>query len=67
MLWSEELDRRIEEVTVDAFGEAEQLGAFACVLDELLALVDVSMEPASDAELALALAAYRHWLGDGPG
>lgn len=31
-----ELDRPIEEITVDAYGEDEQLGSFACVLDELL-------------------------------
>lgn len=35
--WSgSELEGRTEEVTVDAFGEDEQLGAFACVLDDLL-------------------------------
>lgn len=35
--WSEaELQRRIEEVTVDAYGDDEQLESFACVLDELL-------------------------------
>lgn len=35
--WSDsELDARIEDVIVDAYGDAEQLGSFACVLDELL-------------------------------
>lgn len=31
------LDRRIDEVIVDAYGEHEQLEAFACMLDELAA------------------------------
>jgi hypothetical protein len=35
--WSEdELQGRIDEVTVDAYGDDEQLESFACVLDELL-------------------------------
>lgn len=106
--WSKtELDSRVEEVTVDAYGEHEQLDAFACVLDDLLdqpapalvlgeavellavraggdflglrahcprhdrvwevALVDVTLDPAADPELASTVAAYHHWLGEDPG
>ena len=37
MGWSTRtLDNRIKEVLVDAYGEDEQLGAFACVMDNLL-------------------------------
>ena len=37
MSWSDsELDARIEDVIVDAYGDAEQLGSFACALDQLL-------------------------------
>jgi hypothetical protein len=37
MKWSkQQRDERIEEVIVDAYGDAEQLGSFACVLDEML-------------------------------
>ncbi len=37
MSWSDaELDDRIEEIIVDAYGDDEQLSSFACVLDELL-------------------------------
>jgi hypothetical protein len=37
MNWSkEQLDERIGDVLVDAYGDAEQLGSFACVLDDLL-------------------------------
>ena len=32
----QELDARLDEVLVDAYGDAEQLGSFACVLDELV-------------------------------
>ena len=104
--WSDSaLDARIEDVIVDAYGDAAQLGSFACVLDELLdvpvnatvmgragltawhrrwwptsrasrhgerstgtwavAVVDIAVESASSPELALTLAAYRRWLGDG--
>jgi len=35
--WSDaELEDRIEEIIVDAYGDDEQLPSFACVLDELL-------------------------------
>ena len=37
MSWSDaELDERIEEIIVDAYGDYEQLASFACVLDQLL-------------------------------
>lgn len=37
MSWSgAELENRIEEIIVDAYGDYEQLSAFACALDELL-------------------------------
>ena len=37
MSWSDaEIDDRIEEIIVDAYGDDEQLSSFACVLDELL-------------------------------
>jgi len=37
MAWSHsQLRGRIEEVIVDAYGDYEQLGSFACVLDELI-------------------------------
>lgn len=106
--WSDaELDDRIEEIIVDAYGDGEQLSAFACVLDELLdapagaaamgqpveltavedggarlglramvrnptgtwivALVDITIDPVPHPEVAMTVAAYRRWLGDGPG
>ena len=35
--WSEEqLEARLDEVVVDAYGDYEQLGSFGCVLEELL-------------------------------
>jgi len=104
--WSDaELDDRIEEIIVDAYGDYEQLGSFACVLDELLdrtagatamgeavqlmavedagshlglratvkrptgtwtvALVDITVDAVSHPEVAMTVAAYRRWLGDG--
>ncbi len=104
--WSDaELDDRIEEIIVDAYGDYEQLASFACVLDELLdvpvsatamgeavqlmaiedggsrlglratvkrptgtwtvALVDITVDPVSHPEVAMTVAAYRRWLGDG--
>jgi hypothetical protein len=104
--WSDaELDDRIEEIIVDAYGDDEQLSAFACVLDELLdapagattmgrpvelaavedggarvalratvtsstgrwtvALVDITVDPLPCPEVAMTVAAYRRWLGDG--
>ena len=104
--WSDaELDDRIEEIIVDAYGDDEQLSAFACVLDELLgepagatamgqpvelaavedggarvglratvrsstgrwtvALVDITADPVSHPDVAMTVAAYRRWLGDG--
>ncbi len=106
MSWSDaELDERVEEIIVDAYGDAEQLSSFACVLDELLdvpagatamgqaveltavedggtrlglratvksptggwtvALVDITVDPVSRPEVAMTVAAYRRWLGDG--
>lgn len=104
--WSDaELDYRIEEIIVDAYGDDEQLSSFACVLDELLdvpagatamgqpveltavedggarlglratvegptgkwtvALVDITVDPVAHPEVAMTVAAYRRWLGDG--
>lgn len=104
--WSDaELDDRIEEIIVDAYGDDEQLSAFACIIDELLdapagatamgqaveltavedggarvglratvrsptgkwtvALVDITVEPVPHPEVAMTVAAYRRWLGDG--
>lgn len=38
MNWStQQIDARADEVLVDAYGDCEQLGSFACVLEELLA------------------------------
>jgi hypothetical protein len=35
--WSDaELDDRIEEIIVNAYGDDEQFSSFACVLDELV-------------------------------
>ena len=106
MSWSvAELEDRIEEIIVDAYGDYEQLSAFACVLDELLdapagaaamgqpveltavkdggarlgvratgrsptgtwtvALVDITVDPVPHPEVAMTMAAYRRWLGDG--
>ena len=37
MNWStQEVEARADEVLVDAYGDYEQLGSFACVLEELL-------------------------------
>jgi hypothetical protein len=52
------------DVPVDAYGDAEQLGPFARVLDELLAksvAVSVVGEPVELSELDLTVAAYRKW------
>lgn len=106
MSWSDtELDDRINDVIVDAYGDYEQLSEFACVLDELLdapacatvmgqpvemtavedggprvglratvksttgtwtvALVDLTVDAVSHPEVAMTVAAYRRWLGDG--
>jgi hypothetical protein len=38
VMWTEaDLRRHIDGVTVDAYGDYEQLSSFACLLDELLA------------------------------
>jgi len=104
--WTDaELDDRIEEIIVDAYGDDEQLSSFACVLDELLdgpaaavamgqpveltavedggarvgvratvrtptgkwtvALVDLTVDSVAHPEVAMNVAAYRRWLGDG--
>ncbi len=106
MEWSDaELDDRIEDIIVDAYGDYEQLASFAYVLDEVLdvtvgatamgeavqlmavedagshlglratvrrstgtwtvALVDITVDPVSHPEVAMTIAAYRRWLGDG--
>jgi hypothetical protein len=54
-LSEKELDALVEEATVDAYGDDEQLGGFAVMIKENLPL------PEPPPEGAQWIAAYRHW------
>jgi len=54
-LSEEELDALVEEATIDAYGDDEQLSGFAVMIEDNLPL------PAPPPEGAGWIAAYRHW------
>ncbi len=62
-----ELDALIEELTVDAYNDEEQLSGFLVGAEEALgarhevALADLTLAPRS--ELGAVVAAYRRWQG----